>query len=227
MMRDLKQVDLKQVRDEVANRVGRAAKELSSGAGNAARELGASAEESISTQIGKQARLARNRMPRRGGSPRLSILTGAIAGAAAVYFFDPERGRARRAQLADWAGARARRGWQAANQLGARTSSSAAAFPQRMVQLRSMRPRPADDLTLRDRVESEVFRNADLPKGQINFDVEAGVVTIRGQVENAYQIANVEKAVLKVPGVAGVENLLHVDGTPAPNKSESRKSASS
>jgi hypothetical protein len=33
--------------------------------------------------------------------------------------------------------------------------------------------------------------------------------------------------VLKVPGVAGVENLLHVDGTPAPNKAESRKSASS
>jgi osmotically-inducible protein OsmY len=96
-----------------------------------------------------------------------------------------------------------------------------------MVQLRSMRARPADDLTLRDRVESEVFRNPDLPKGRINFDVESGVVTIRGQVDNAYQIANVEKAVLKVPGVAGVENLLHVAGTPAPNKAGSRKSASS
>ena len=227
MMRDLKQVDLKQVRDEVADRVGRAAKELSSGAGNAARELGASAEESISTQIRKQSRLARNRMPRRRGPTRISVLTGAIAGAAAAYFFDPERGRARRAQLADWVGARARRGWQAANQLGARTSSSAAAFPQRMVQLRSMRARPADDLTLRDRVESEVFRNPDLPKGKINVDVESSVVTIRGQVDNAYQIANVEKAVLKVPGVAGVENLLHVAGTPAPNKAESRKSATS
>jgi hypothetical protein len=226
MMRDLKQVDLKQVRDEVADRVGRAAKELSSGAGNAARELGASAEESISTQIRKQAKLARNRMPRRGGPTRLSVLTGAIAGAAAVYFFDPERGRARRAMLSDWVGARVRRGWRTVNEISARTGSSAAAFPQRMVQLRSMRPRPGDDLTLRDRVESEVFRNSDLPKGRINFDVESGVVTIRGQVENAYQIANVEKAVLKVPGVAGVENLLHVDGTPAPNKAESRKSAS-
>jgi hypothetical protein len=227
MMLDLKQVDLKQVRDEVADRVGRAAKELTSGAGNAARELGASAEESISTQIRKQSKLVRNRMPRRGGPTRLSVLTGAIAGAAAVYFFDPERGGARRAMLADWVGARVRRGWATANQLGTRTSSGAAAFPQRMVQLRSMRPRPADDLTLRDRVESEVFRNPDLPKGQINLDVESGVVTIRGQVDNAYQIANVEKAVLKVPGVAGVENLLHVDGTPAPNKAESRESASS
>ena len=33
-MIDLKQVDLKQVRDEVVDRVGRAAKELGSGAGN-------------------------------------------------------------------------------------------------------------------------------------------------------------------------------------------------
>src|ERR1700686_3023518 len=225
-MIDLKQVDLKQVRDEVADRVGRAAKELSSGAGNAARELGASAEESISTQIRKQAKLARNRMPRRGAPTRLSILTGAVVGAAAAYLFDPERGRARRAMVADRVGAQLRRGWRAANQLSARTSASAAAFPQRMVQLRSVRPRPADDLTLRDRVESEVFRNADLPKGQINLDVEPGVVKIRGQVENAFQIASVEKAVLKVPGVVGVENLLHVDGTPAPNTARARENAS-
>jgi len=224
---DLKQVDLTKVRDEVVDRVGRAAKELGSGAGNAARELGASAEESISTQIAKQGKVARNRIAGRRRPARLPVLTGAIVGAAVVYLFDPEKGRARRALLADWAGARLRRGWRTANQLGTRTSATAAAFPQRMVQLRSMRPRPADDLTLRDRVESEVFRNPDLPKGQINFDVESGVVTIRGQVENAYQIANVEKAVLKVPGVAGVENLLHVDGTPAPNKAESRKSVSS
>ena len=226
-MIDLKQVDLKQVRDEVADRVGRAAKELSSGAGNAARELGASAEQSISTEVRKQAKLARNWMPRRGAPTRLSILTGAIVGATAAYLLDPERGRARRALLADRVGAQLRRGWRAANKLSARTSASAAAFPQRMVQLRSVRPRPADDLTLRDRVESEVFRNAEMPKGRINFDVESGVVTIRGQVDNAYQIANVEKAVLKVPGVAGVENLLHVDGTPAPNKAQSRKSATS
>jgi hypothetical protein len=224
---DLKQVDLTKVRDEVADRVGRAAKELGSGAGNAARELGASAEESISKQMRKQAKLARNRMPRRGAPTRLSILTGAIVGAAAAYLFDPERGRARRARLGDRVGAQFRRSWRTVNQLSARTSNSAAAFPQRMVQLRSMRARPADDLTLRDRVESEVFRNPDLPKGRINFDVESGVVTIRGQVDNAYQIANVEKAVLKVPGVAGVENLLHVAGTPAPNKAGSRKSASS
>jgi hypothetical protein len=221
---DLKQVDLKQVRDEVADRVSRAAKELGSGAGNAARELGATAEESLKTQIRKQTAAARRRMPRRRGPGRLAVLTGALAGAAAAYYLDPERGRARRAHLIDWSGARLRRGWRALNQFSARTGSNAIAFPQRMVSLRSG-PRPADDLTLRDRVESEVFRSPDLPKGQINIDVESSVVTIRGQVENAFQIASVEKAVLKVPGVGGVENLLHVTGTPAPNKAQARENA--
>src|ERR1700674_5278129 len=225
MMLDLKQVDLKQMRDEVADRVGRAAKELTSGAGNAARELAATAEESLTTQIRKQTRAAGRRLPRRRGPSRLAVLAGAAAGAVAVYFFDPERGRVRRTQFVDWSGARLRRGWRAVNQLGARTGPNAAAFPQRMVSLRSG-PRPADDLTLRDRVESEVFRNGDLPKGQINLDVQSGVVTIRGLVDNAFQIASVEKAVLKVPGVVGVENLLHVDGTPAPNTARARENAS-
>ena len=224
MVLDLKQVDLKQVRDEVADRVTRAAKELGSGAGNAARELGATAEESVTTQIRKQTAAAKRRLPSRSGPGRLVVLAGALAGAVTVYFFDPQQGRVRRAQFIDWSGARLRRGWRAVDRIRARTGSNAAAFPQKMVSLRSG-PRPADDLTLRDRVESEVFRNPDLPKGRINLDVESGVVTIRGQVDNAYQIANVEKAVMKVPGVAGVENLLHVDGTPAPNKTPFRKNA--
>jgi BON domain len=223
MMLDLKQVDLKQVRDDVTDRVTRAAKELGSGAGNAARELAASAEDSLNTQIRKQSKAARTRLPKRKRQSPLSVIAGAIAGAIAVYFLDPERGRARRAQFADWAGARARRGRQALNQWGARTGSSAAAFPQRMVSLRSG-PRAADDLTLRDRVESEVFGNPDVLKGRINLDVESGVVTIRGQLDSALQIAAVEKAVLRVPGVHGVENLLHVNGTAAPNKVEARES---
>ena len=224
MMLDLKQVDLKQVRDEVADRVSRAAKELGSGAGSAARELAASAEESVKTQIHQQSRAARRRLPRRGGARRSSVIAGAVAGAIAVYFFDPQHGRARRAQFVDWSGARLRRGWHAVNQMGLQTRSNAAALPQRMVSLRSGSG-PVDDLTLRDRVESEVFRNPDLPKGQINVDVESAVVTIRGQVDNAFQIASVEKAVLKVRGVTGVENLLHVQGTPAPNKAQARESA--
>ena len=221
MVPELKQVDLKQVRDDVADRVGRAAKELGTGAGNAARELTATAEESISSQIRKQSKAARKRLPSRRGRSTWPMISGAIAGALTVYFFDPERGRTRRAQFMDWSGARLRRGQLALDQVVKRTGDSASTLPQRMVRLQTG-PRPVDDLTLKDRVESEIFRSPDLPKGQINFDVESAVVTVRGQVDNALQIAKIEKAVLKVPGVRGVENLLHVDGTPAPNKAEAR-----
>ena len=221
-MPDLKQVDFKQVGSDVADRVGRAAKELGSGAGNAARELAASAEESVSSQIRKQAKAARTWLPSRRGPSPLTVIAGAISGAVAVYFLDPERGRARRARFVDWCSARLRRGWGALNQWGRRTGTTAAAIPQRMVTLRTGPP-PVDDLTLRDRVESEVLRNRDLPQGRINFDVESGIVTVRGQVDNAYQIATIEKAILKVPGVGGVENLLHVSGTPAPNKADARE----
>ena len=221
MVPELKQVDLKQVRDDVADRVGRAAKELGTGAGNAARELTATAEESISSQIRKQTKAARKRLPSRRGRSTWPMITGAIAGAVTVYFFDPERGRARRALFIDWSGARLRRGQRALDEAWKRTGDSASTLPQRMIRLQTG-SRPVDDLTLRDRVESEVFRSPDLPKGQINFDVESAVVTVRGQVDSALQIAKIEKAVLKVPGVRGVENLLHVDGTPAPNKAEAR-----
>src|SRR4029077_5583 len=157
-MLDLRRVDLKHMRDGVADRVGRAAKELGSGAGqavrelgsgagNAARELAATADESLNTQIRTQTRAASRRASGRGGPSRRAALAGAAAGAVAVYFFDPQRGHARRTQFVDWSGARIRRGWMALNQLGARTGSNAAAFPQRMVSLRSG-PRPADDLTL-------------------------------------------------------------------------------
>jgi len=220
----VKQVDLKQVRDQVADRVGRAAKELTNGAGNAARELTATAEESLTSQIRKQTQAARRRLPLRRRRSMWPAISGAVAGALTVYFFDPEHGRARRALFIDWSGARLRRGQRTLNGLLSRTSDSTASLSHRMVQLRT-RSRPVDDLTLRDRVESEVFRTPDLPKGQINFDVESGVVTVRGQVDSALEIARVEKAVLKVPGVRGIENLLHVNGTPAPNKAEARGSS--
>ena len=215
------QTDLKRVSDEVADRVGRAAKELGTGAGHAARELTATAEESIGSQIRKQTKAARKRLPTRHGPSTWSVIAGAIGGAVTVYFFDPERGRARRAVFIDWSGARLRRGRRALVQVLKQTSESASTLPQRMVRLQTG-SRRVDDLTLRDRVESEVFRSPELPKGQINLDVESRVVTLRGQMDNALQIARIEKTVLKVPGVRGVQNLLYVDGTPAPNKAEAR-----
>ena len=167
---------------------------------------------------------AKQNLPaRRGGPNAISILGGAIAGAALFYFLDPERGAARRNQAKDQLLAMVRRLSGNVSQLGSRAGANANGISQKMIHLRSGGA-PVDDLTLRDRVESEIFRDASLPKGKINFDVESGVVTIRGQVDSAYQVASIEKAVLKVRGVNGVENLMHLQGTPAPNKVEARES---
>ena len=85
MVLDLKQVDLKHVRDDVADRVTRAAKELGSGAGNAARELGANAEESLNTQIRKQT-TSKRRLPSRGGPGRLVDTNPASFWSSQVYW---------------------------------------------------------------------------------------------------------------------------------------------
>ena len=59
------------------------------------------------------------------------------------------------------------------------------------------------------KVESEVFRDHSIPKGQINVNAENGVVVLRGQVESSDLVEELERRVRKVHGVQGVENLLH------------------
>jgi osmotically-inducible protein OsmY len=206
----------KELTSDVADRLGRAAKELGTGAAKAARELSSTAQDSVEKKV-----------PKKRGISGWAIVAGGIAGALIAYLFDPQHGKTRRAVLSDWTAARVRRLTKSAAQLGRYASNTAGAMPQRVVSIQSgMRKPTPDDITLKDRVESEVFRDPDVPKGKINFDVESGIVTIRGEVDNAFRIATIEKAVFNVPGVAGVENLLHVGGTPAPNKAEARETGS-
>lgn len=65
-----------------------------------------------------------------------------------------------------------------------------------------------DDARLLARVESELFRDPELPKGDIVLDVVDGVVTIRGQVA-AGLVEDIGVRVGAVEGVVRVENLLH------------------
>jgi osmotically-inducible protein OsmY len=78
-------------------------------------------------------------------------------------------------------------------------------------------PNP-DDQTLKDRIESEVFRDPAIPKGNININVADGIVVLRGELETAADIDNVIAKVRAVPDVQRVESYLHLPGTPAPNK---------
>lgn len=82
-------------------------------------------------------------------------------------------------------------------------------------------PRPtdvADDETLRQRVESQLFRDRHVHKGDLNINCEHGMVILRGELHSPMEIAQVEERVRRIPGVRGVQNLLHPHGTAAPNK---------
>jgi hypothetical protein len=74
-----------------------------------------------------------------------------------------------------------------------------------------------DDAELAHKVESVVFRHDDLPKGKVSINAENGTVFLRGQVDSPDTIVRIERAVREVEGVDGVENLLHLPGTPAPH----------
>ena len=81
-------------------------------------------------------------------------------------------------------------------------------------------PSPAseavDDKTLAHKVETEIFRAPDAPKGDVSVDVQAGVVNLRGEVADDQWISRLADEASHVDGIKGVNNLLHSPGTPAP-----------
>ena len=74
-------------------------------------------------------------------------------------------------------------------------------------------------MTLARKVETEIFRDAEVPKGQINVNAEDGVVFLRGEVQPDL-IEDLAAKARDVQGVLGVENLLHAPGQEAPAKPE-------
>ena len=72
---------------------------------------------------------------------------------------------------------------------------------------------PPSDPALAAKVSSEVL--GDFPG--ININVEHGVVVLRGQLEDADRIAELEQGVRKVTGVVDVRNLVHLPGETPPN----------
>jgi osmotically-inducible protein OsmY len=145
--------------------------------------------------------------------PRFA-LAGAI-GAAIAYFLDPDNGRRRRKLLADKTGKYVRQGARQAQGVGAQAQGLKAQASHRQEQ---DKPGP-DDVTLARKVETEIFRDADVPKGRINVNAEDGVVYLRGEVEPD-MIEELAAKAHGVQGVLGVENLLHAPGQEAPAKPE-------
>ena len=144
----------------------------------------------------------------------LFALAGAI-GAALAYFFDPDSGRRRRKIFGDKAGKYFRQTGRQAQGIGAQAQGLKERATHRAEQ---EKPQP-DDVTLARKVETEIFRDADVPKGQINVNAEDGVVYLRGEAEPD-MIEELAAKARSVQGVLGVENLLHAPGQEAPAKPE-------
>jgi osmotically-inducible protein OsmY len=145
---------------------------------------------------------------------RLSALWAGI-GAGLMFFLDPQAGRRRRKTVVDRAGGMFRRTSRTTQQAGQAVASQAYGVTQKVTHMKE-EEKELDDVTLARKVESEIFRDADAPKGQVNVDVVDGIVTLRGEVEED-MIKDLESAARKVGGVKDVENLLHGPGTPAPS----------
>jgi hypothetical protein len=73
-----------------------------------------------------------------------------------------------------------------------------------------------NDLALARNVEAALTANPHFPRGRVIVSADAGRITLRGTTDLGEHIPEFEAGARAVPGVKDVENLLHVQGTPAP-----------
>ena len=139
-------------------------------------------------------------------------------GALLAYFFDPDNGRRRRALARDRVPAFFRNMSESAERKRGAVAAKAEGMKQKATHLKEEEKPQPDDVTLARKVETEIFRDADVPKGQINVNAENGKIVLRGEVEKPELIQDLEKKTKKVQGVTEVENLLHTPGSAAPAK---------
>jgi osmotically-inducible protein OsmY len=147
--------------------------------------------------------------------------TGLVAAVSAglgmivAHLLDPDRGRARRAQLRDQLGATVRRSRRRTERrarygIGALKGTAWKAIG-------AGRMHPEDD---RDVVQGikQRFARLGFPMSDVTVDVVDGTTTLRGQLDEPDQVDIVQNEVMKVAGVRAVESYLHLPGEPAPNK---------
>jgi osmotically-inducible protein OsmY len=146
----------------------------------------------------------------------IQLVLAALAGAAAMFFLDPDRGKRRRALARDRTAGTLRRAEVISGRLQRRVVSDSYGWSQKLRHPGATQEPPPNDAVLASKVMTELFRDPRIPKGSINVNAENGIVQLRGQVEHPEQILEIESRVRRIPGVADVEVLLHLPGTPTP-----------
>ena len=133
---------------------------------------------------------------------------GATVGAAGAYLFDPERGRTRRAKLADQstAAVRTARGKVTAK---ARYQQGVARGMAHRLTEAFQEPVEVDDETLLQKIKSEAVGRWDGPKRDLVIDVRDGNVIVRGPADRD-QAGELIRLVDSVAGVRVVSDEMKV-----------------
>lgn len=130
------------------------------------------------------------------------IAAAFAAGAALMYYFDPQGGRRRRALVRDRGVAV---GHDAQRLVRNKTRRAADRTRGALARARAaLSHEQVDDDQLRERIRARLGHIIDHP-GQINVDVQHGFVTLRGQA-SPDEIDEIDAAVPAMRGVAGVDN---------------------
>jgi osmotically-inducible protein OsmY len=135
---------------------------------------------------------------------------GAVLGWLVGFFFDRNQGRRRRHLAVDRTGGYLRRRARGAARAGRTVRATAYGIRQKATHLREERKPQPNDATLKAKVESELFRPADIPKGKIDVNAEEGVVYLRGEADTPEMITELVERARKIQGVRDVESLLHL-----------------
>ena len=148
----------------------------------------------------------------------MRLIAAVAAGIGLAYFFDPQSGRRRRHVLRDRTLGLLRRTVRRVGRAGRGAVADVEGAAHKAAHLREQRKPDLTDETITAKIMSEVFRDPQLPKGDVNVNVERGVAVLRGTVDRLDLIDELVARVRKVQGVREVASMLHVESA-APQRS--------
>jgi osmotically-inducible protein OsmY len=135
-----------------------------------------------------------------------------LIGAGMAYLLDPRHGKRRRHVLRD----RSLRVVRRSQRLGTKKVKFVSGHLHGLMALvRRLSTRPAvavDDETVTQRIRSDAFRDVGVSTREVEVEVEDGIATLRGSVDDRSIADNLVTRVGKVPGVRDVAAMLRVSG---------------
>lgn len=143
------------------------------------------------------------------------LLVGVGVGAAAMYFFDPDRGRSRRARWLDQQRSRMHKAQRKAQRHERDLENRAAG--ERARARGAGQFHPTDDRSIELHLH-QLLAELDADTSDVTVEAHQGWARLRGQVASPADMYAIVEAARRCPGVEQVESLLHLPGEPAPNK---------